>query len=345
MIRTPSRLDTTAKSLFVISVIVLTVFFAGKIVIPIIFSGIIAIFLFPILKRLEKIGFNRFFSTLVTVLVVTALLISILFVLGYESRQILGGLPDIPVEQMLNQPVELMEEKMNVKISSKYGGYINSALEKGKAAASELIPKTLLNLKNTLVFFITCPIYVFFMLLYTDHLRSFYFSIFNGDREEKAAHVLEDINGAYAGYIKGMLIVISIVTLLTSLGLFLLGIDYPIFLGFLAGILVLIPYVGVFVSALIPVALALVTKDTYWYALGVVGIFAVVQFLEGNVITPKIVGNQVGLNPLVVIVGIIVLGSIAGIAGMIITIPLLALFKVISRHVPSWEPVRLLLKD
>jgi predicted PurR-regulated permease PerM len=106
----------------------------------------------------------------------------------------------------------------------------------------------------------------------------------------------------------------------------------------------LIPYIGVFVSAIIPIIIALITKDTFWYAGGVVLVFVIVQVLEGNVITPKIVGDKVGLNPLVVIIGIVIFGAIAGVAGMIITIPVLALFKIIAEHAPGWEPIKLLLK-
>jgi len=320
------------------------VFFAGNIVIPIVFSGIVSVFLFPILKRLERLGMNRFFATFTTVLAVSIVLLALMFVMGYESQHIISNLPKMELESGLFEPIALIEETMNIKIASTYDSYISSAIRELQTVLGDLLPKAVTSLKDTMVFFITCPIYVFFMLLYSENVRNFYFSLFSGARKERAKTILFDINGAYAAYIKGMLVVILIVAVLTSTGLAIIGIDYAIFLGMLAGLLTLIPYIGVFISALIPIAIALATKDSGWYAIGVIGVFAVVQFLEGNLITPKIVGNRVGVNPLAIIVGIVILGSIGGVAGMIITIPLLALLKIIAEHVPAWRPVRLLLQ-
>jgi predicted PurR-regulated permease PerM len=247
------------------------------------------------------------------------------------------------VEEIMEEPVEQAEEKMDIELTP-YNSYINQALDSAKSSAKTLVPVFIGRVSNTFAFFITCPIYIFFMLLYANNLKSFYFAIFQGEKKQKATAVLKDINGAYANYIKGMAIVITIVSVLTGTGLAILGIDYAIFLGVFAGLMTLIPYIGVFVSAIIPIIIALITKDTFWYAGGVVLVFVIVQVLEGNVITPKIVGDKVGLNPLVVIIGIVIFGAIAGVAGMIITIPVLALFKIIAEHAPGWEPIKLLLK-
>ena len=148
----------------------------------------------------------------------------------------------------------------------------------------------------------------------------------------------------YIKYLRGLLLVVIIVGTLTGLGLYFLGIEYAFVLGALTGILTLVPYLGVLISALIPIAIALLTKDSFWYAGGVVGIYALVQFIEGNIITPKIMGKQVGINPLMVILGIVIFGSIGGILGMLMTVPVLALFKIISFYIPSWKPFRALLE-
>jgi predicted PurR-regulated permease PerM len=132
---------------------------------------------------------------------------------------------------------------------------------------------------------------------------------------------------------------------LTFIGLYLLGIEYALFLGALTALLTPIPYVGVFISALIPITLSLLTKDSFWYAGGVIGIFVVVQFLEGYVITPKVMRESVNINPFIIVLGLIIFGSVIGFMGMILTVPILAVIKVLITHYPSLKAWDLLLRD
>src|SRR5690606_27996813 len=139
--------------------------------------------------------------------------------------------------------------------------------------------------------------------------------------------------------ILGLFTVIVIIAVLNTVGLFALGIKHAIFFGALSAILTIISYAGVFLGSLLPAIFALVTKDSLWYPVGVIGIFAVVQFLEGNFITPNIVGNQVSVNPFAAIVGLLIGGMMLGATGMIFAIPLLAIIKVICDGVESAKPI------
>ena len=132
---------------------------------------------------------------------------------------------------------------------------------------------------------------------------------------------------------------------LTFIGLYFIGIEYAFFLGVLTAILTPIPYIGVIISATIPIILALLTKDSMWYVAGVLIVFSIVQFLEGYVFTPKIMGNNVNVNPLMIILGLFVLGSLAGILGMVLTVPFLAITKVIIDYYPHLRPWKYLLED
>src|SRR3546814_5216445 len=104
----------------------------------------------------------------------------------------------------------------------------------------------------------------------------------------------------------------AIVAVLNTGGLYLLGIQYAWFFGTLASLLLLIPYIGIAIGSLLPALFALATKDSAWYALGVIGWFQVVQFLEGNFITPNIVGGKVSINPLMAIISLLLGGLLFG---------------------------------
>src|SRR5690606_16338229 len=127
----------------------------------------------------------------------------------------------------------------------------------------------------------------------------------------------------------------GIVAVLNTAGLLIMGIQYAWFFGTLASLLMLLPYIGIAIGSILPALFALATKDSAWYALGVIIWFQVVQFLEGNVITPNIVGSKVSINPLMAIISILLGGMLFGLAGLILALPLTATIKVIFDAIPS----------
>ncbi len=124
---------------------------------------------------------------------------------------------------------------------------------------------------------------------------------------------------------------------LNTIGLLVLGIANPVFFGFFAAILLLIPYIGIIIGSLIPAIIALATKDSAWYALGVIATFGFIQFLEGNFITPKITGSKVSINAFITILSLIIFSMLWGIAGMIVALPIRATLKIIFDQFPEYQ--------
>ena len=154
-----------------------------------------------------------------------------------------------------------------------------------------------------------------------------------------------NIQGVVASYISGLVTVMIIVSLLNSLGLLIMGVKYAFFFGVFAAILTIIPYIGVLIGSLLPALFTLVETGSVVNALVVVGIFAFVQFLEGNFITPYITGSKVSINPFAAIVALIIGGEIWGAVGMILSIPLIAILKVLFDAYTPTEPFGFLLAD
>ncbi|MFD1551129.1 hypothetical protein DNU06_03975 [Putridiphycobacter roseus] len=330
------------RTLIITSIIVLTIYYAGNVLMPLIFSGFCAMFVHPLVKRFESIGLPLVASSLIVVLLLVIVVGTIISLFIYEGTGIIQELPMFGVQEVMENPVDAIDKKVAINLES-YREHIFSAVASFKEKVIAIIPETIININNAIIFMVSCPIYIFFMLISRSSIRKFYYTSFENKRQHMGNEILNEIEHVYIQYLKGLSYVMMIVATLTSIGLLALGIDYAIFIGILAGLLTLVPYVGVIISAAIPVAIAVLTKDSLWYALGVVGIFAVVQFLEGNFITPKIMGGQVEVNPLMVIVGIVIFGAIGGIVGMILTIPILALLKIIAKYVPGWKPLENLL--
>lgn len=135
-----------------------------------------------------------------------------------------------------------------------------------------------------------------------------------------------------------------IVGILNSVGLMALGIRYAILFGMLTAIMTIIPYIGIFISALLPISVAWITKGAIWYPVGVVAVFGVVQYLEANLIFPKVVAAQIKVSTWATLVAIIAGGMLWGVSGMILFIPFAGVLKIFSDHIPSWKPVNTLLR-
>ena len=135
------------------------------------------------------------------------------------------------------------------------------------------------------------------------------------------------------------------VAVLNTIGLMVLGIENAIFFASLASVLAVIPYIGIAIGSILPMLMALVTKDSAWYAVGVVGVMWFVQFLEGNFITPKIVGSKVSVNPLAAILALFIGAALWGAIGMVLAIPFTAILKVIFDNVDGFKPLGFLIGE
>jgi predicted PurR-regulated permease PerM len=200
----------------------------------------------------------------------------------------------------------------------------------------------LVSTTNTLSVLIQIPIYIFLILIYRDKFKDFFLSLLPHDNEFTWK---KDMEKVVQGYISGLTWVTLIIAALNSIGLLALGIDHAIFFGILSGVLTIIPYVGIIIGALFPLIMALITKDSIWSAVGVIIVFSVVQFLEGNFITPRITGSKVSINALAAIVALVLGGKILGIAGMILSIPAIGVLKIILSHSEHLKPFVILLED
>jgi predicted PurR-regulated permease PerM len=341
-------LDTTAKSFFIVTFLVLAFYFFGSVLMPILFSVITSLILLPVVKFFERIGLGKGFSVFLTVFLILIILAGLILVLVIQSQSIVTELPKLMRENesflnfdpdnitlnSISNMLSIQPETLKEYLSALKGGLI-SLLEGGYKGVTNLV-----------VFLITCPIYIFFMLMYRNNVYLFITEYQKKSKGNKDSdEIIVDVKHSLFQYLKGMLIVMTVVGVLTYLGLLLLGIKYALFLGILAALLTPIPYIGVFISAAIPVIIAILTKDSGWYSLGVIAVFAAIQFLEGNVITPKVMGKNVNINPLIIIISLVLFGAIGGLLGLILTVPMLAVVKVIIEHSPKLKPWKYLFED
>lgn len=340
-----SSLDTIWKVLLSLTLIIYAAIVARSILIPIVFSFFFAVILNPMVSWFQRKKLSLILSTLFSMLTVGVALGFGLYYIITQAKILFEDLPGL-VEQFnslftrfesfvtntleisANEQLALLKENANQLISS----------------GSSIFGDALLATSSLITFFTLIPIYVFFILIYKENFKAF---LAQSDKSGNGSYlkVAVEIKEMVHSYIGGLFMVIAIVAILNSIGLLALGLKYAIFMGIVSAILTIIPYIGIFIGGLLPFVVALITKDSLIYPALVVVIIGVVQFLEGNFITPKIIGSKVNINPLAAIIALVIGAEIWGIAGMILAIPVTGITKIIFEQFDSLKPFAHLLQS
>jgi putative heme transporter len=339
---TPSawnRLDYTFKLMVVIGLSILGIILCRDIVIPLAFAVFLALVMLPVVKKIER----KTGTTLAVSVVVIGGMIIFGLLFWLLVNQIISLVADLPnlqerTNKFLNSIKGLMWTELNIGKTQR-----NEMVQDFLKSVSVYLGDFLVTTSNTLATVVQIPIYMFLLLIYRDKFKLFFLSLVPNNDDEMIWK--KDIEKVTQGYITGLMLVTLIVAALNTIGLLFLGIEHAIFFGLLSGVLTIIPYVGIFIGALLPTLMALITKDSAWYAVGVVAVFMVVQFLEGNFITPRITGSKVSINALAAIIALLLGGKILGIAGMILAVPAIGVLKIMLAYSTRLKPFVILLGD
>ncbi len=344
-----NNLPTSARFAFGIISLIGVVFILSVlkgVLIPLTFGGLLAMLLHPICHRLEGLKVPRVASIFICIILVagfiTGLLLLVINQLQYFSEELPAYSSKITL--LLNKLQIFVEQKLNIR-RGKQGAELQKYGLEALKNSGEYISNFLSGTSNLLANASLVPIYVFFFLYYRDFLRSFLQKLFKTTKASKINQIIEKIYEVVQSYLLGLFLVIIIVAILNSVGLLFLQIDYAIFLGTFAAFLLLIPYIGITIGALLPITIALLTKDSPLYAVAVLGLFLAVQALESNFITPYIVGSKVSVNSFAAIIALLLGGQLWGMAGLVLALPFIAIVKVIFDNIPGLQPYGFLLGE
>ncbi len=333
------RLDYTYK-LFVVTALTITaVILARDIVVPMAFAGFLAVVMLPVIKRLEERKIGTAISITLVLLVTVTFLGLVIWLIVDQVVGLLNDLPNLQVkfETYVNDFSRTLRRDFGISTTEQ-----NKLLGEFMRNVSAYLGDILLSTTSAISTLIQIPIYIFLFLIYRNKFRDFFLSLIPGDEEFGWK---TDIERVVQGYISGLTLVTLIIAALNCIGLLALGIDHAIFFGILSGVLTIIPYIGIIIGALFPILMALITKDSIWYTIGVIAVFSIVQFLEGNFITPRITGSKVSINALAAILALVIGGKILGIAGMILAVPAIGVLKILLSRSQHLKPFVILLED
>ena len=327
-----------ASSLLALVLIITVLYFLQGVLVPLMFSILIAISLFPVARFLEKFNLNRVVSSILSVILAVVIISGLIWFIVHQV--IVIGHNGTDLQDRFITIFNTIQHWVTIKFGVEPGDLTQKFKElsnKALSNAGTYLTAAFGSVGGILAGLIIVPLFSFFLLYYRDFFREFFFHAFKNTPQDKVHETLNKIYTVVQSYLLGLVTVMAIVAILNTIGLMILGVEYAWFFGTLASLLMLLPYIGIAIGSILPALFALATRDSYWYAIGVVAWFQVVQFLEGNLITPNIVGGKVSINPLMAVIAILLGGMLFGLAGLILALPLTAVIKVLFDAIPSMK--------
>lgn len=315
-------------------------YFGKALFIPVLFGLLIAMVMHPIAKWLEKHRWTRSLSITACLLIVAILFAAIVALFAWQLAVFSEDAPAIlnKLEEALVPVRNWLNENFGIRIDFK-----NSTTETFASTLGLLLKFGIQTLLSTLFNLFLIPVYTALFMYHRKVLVQYLKAITPQNYQHQLDTILKETILTYFNYIKGLILVYIIVGILNSIGLLALGIKHAILFGMLCAIMTIIPYFGIIVSAMLPISVAWLETGNIWYPIGVICIFTFVQYLEANVIFPKVVGTQLHMNTLAILIVIIAGGIIWGASGMVLFIPIVSILKIVSEHIEEWKPLNLLL--
>ncbi len=316
-----------------------------EIIVPLLFSLIIAILLNPFVNFLIRKRCNRVIAISLSVLFATIFTLGLLYFIGSQMAMFSDALPELKQKfnTMFNDSVLWISQNFNIS-TAKIKRWIETQKKEGMTNSTAVIGQTLTSISGVLMLVLLIPVYIFLFLFYKPLLLDFINKIFSESKNGTVKEVLTETKLLIQNYLVGLLIEAGIVTALNTAVLLMLGIDYALLIGIIGALLNLIPYIGGIIAIAIPMLLAIATKEPIYSLYVLIG-YLVVQLIDNNFIVPKIVASKVKINALASIVAVLIGGALWGVAGMFLSLPITAIFKVIFDRIESLKPLGFLVGD
>jgi len=338
----------------IVFILFLVVF--SPVLLPFVAGMALAYFLDPVADRMEKLGLSRLAATILILLIfLMILVVGLMIIIPILATQLVDFISKLPdyISQlqalMANENSQWLKRYIGID-SSVIQENLSALLQQGAGFLSTLL-QSLWNSGKSLIdiagLFIVTPVVAFYMLLDWDRMVSRIDSWVPRRQLYTVRGIARDMDKAVAGFVRGQGTLCLILGTYYAIGLTLTGLNFGLLIGFFAGVISFIPYIGSFVGLALAIGVALVQFWPDWIMIvAVAGVFFLGQFVEGNILQPKLVGSSVGLHPVWLMFALFAFGSLFGFTGMLVAVPAAAAVGVLVRfalnrylHSPMYDPV------
>lgn len=338
-----ARLSLNLLSIFLLGLII---YLGSDILMPLFFSIVLAILLIPLANWLARRGLPKVPAMLISIFLALVFISGILYFLSSQVAGFMGDLPKI--KQHLHEHWHTVQQWISKTFHYNFreqNKIIAEATSSMKDSGTGVVGATVISALGVILYVILLPLYTFLIMYYRGLIRKFLVNSFADQHKGSVEEVIAESKTIIQGYMLGLLIEMAIVALLNAVSFFIIGIDYAIFLAVLVAILNMIPYIGMLVATLICMLITLTATnnigDVLWVALAL----TIVQFIDNNLLMPYVVSSKVRINALVSIIGVLIGGALAGVSGMFLSIPGVAILKTVFERVDGLKPWGMLMGD
>jgi predicted PurR-regulated permease PerM len=328
-------------------VLVVTVLYIGQgIIMPVLTAFFISLMLLPLYRKLRKFKLPESLAIFLSILMLFIVVGLVFWFITGQLGMLVQDFPQIKknvgihiksLSDWLSSVSHYSTKEQVAFITKKGDDLMNVAGGMASGAA--------LSITNLFIFVALLPIYIYLMLFYKDILLRFTFMWFKSEDHESVKSAIYEAESIVKSYLVGLLIQVTYMTILMGGLLLLFGIKHALLIAVIFAILNLIPYVGALLGNIIGVLLTLTSSTDLWPVLTVLLVIAGVQFLDNNILMPRIVGSKIKINALMAILGVLIGGAIAGISGMFLSMPIIAVLKVMFDHTENFKQWGVLLGD
>lgn len=331
--------------LFIILLVVI-LYFGRTILIPVIFAAMLAMLMAPVCRRIDGWGAHRAISCVVCIFILAAFIAGIGMVVGAQVSAFAKDFNQIKMKgtEMMTRAQRLIEEKIGVSKKEQETMIEKQTKGAGQSAAN-VAGKILAGITSIIAGIALTLVFTFLFLFGKEKYEEFFLRLYRDEDESKVRRIVGQISDVSQRYLTGKVMSITIIAIMYSIGLSIVGIKNAILLACIAALLTLIPYVGTVLGGSIPVLMALVTEDSYQPALYAALVMFIIQTIDNYFIEPNIVGGEVSLSAIASILSLIAGGLLWGVAGMILFLPIVGIVKIICDHIDALKPFGYVIGD
>ena len=313
---------------------------------PLLLAFFLSLLLMPVFRFLRRLKIPEAIAIFLSIIFLSIFVALAIWLFVSQANSLASDFPQIQKNTVRHL------SSLRIWISNRFGysvadqmKFINDNSNKLFSSAGFVMKQMANSVSSVLFFSGLLPIYIFLIILYRNLISKFTMLWVAPEEHKNVREVMSQVERIVLNYLVGLLIQIIYIIILLGVTLMIVGIKHGLLIGILFAVLNLVPYLGPLVGNVIGALITLASSGSLTDVVIVIGIIGVVQFLDNNILMPRIVGSKVRINALVSIVGIFTGGALAGISGMFLAMPVIAVLKIVFDHSVRFAKWGVLLGD
>jgi predicted PurR-regulated permease PerM len=340
-----TKLQRTVYILLFLFLFFTILHYAKSFLVPLTFAGLLSMLLLPVTSKLEDKGWNRALAVIVSILLLLLFFSGIIALLAWQvsdmaqnsaelEKNVLSKIAQVRAYIARSFGISQEQQQQMIQNQQSFSGQITSNF-----------PKMLGSLGGFLTNFLLVLIYIFLFQYFRTHLKNFVLRLVPQDQKQKTVKTIQDSRKVAQKYMTGLALMIVGLWIMYSIGFSIAGVKNAFFFAILCGLLEIVPFVGNITGTLLTILTSIATGADMSVVIGIVITYSLVQFIQTYILEPLVVGNEVNINPLFTIAGIVAGEFVWGIPGMILAIPVMGVTKIICDNVDALKPYGYLLGE